>query len=269
MGVAYRGGILLEDIEVDFQVEAVELPHTMGFGVRERVTLKGQLSETDRVRLQRAARFCPVGQVLNKGALDIEDQVQWSSGDVSAGKLSLEQSPASPCAGVPLPSGSVRGRYLLDTKEYEEDGGMAHEGEAKVYVTCENLTRSSTWTLLAGHSSQGFVPPPIPLVYAAWAASTVTTLNRLLPRDSEASGNVAVELSIPAGGGRGDSQTNAAQGIVAPRQAVRRVKVPGSPKTTPIEVVHAALQADPISAACLHGGVLLEDEVLVDVEPSR
>ena len=263
MGVAYRGGILLDDIEVDFQVEAVELPHTLGFGVRERVTLKGQLSETERIRLQRAARFCPVGQVLNKGALDTEDQVQWSSGYVSAGTPSREQPSTSPCAGVPLPSGSVRGRYLLDTKEHEEDGAMAHEGEAKVYVTCENLTRSSTWTLLAGHSSRGFVPSPVPLVYAAWAASTVTTLNRLLPRDAEASGNAAVELSIPAVGNRGDSQTNAAQGILAPRQVVRLVKVPGSPKTTPIEVVHAALQADPISSACLHGGILLEDEVLV------
>ena len=61
-------------------------------------------------------------------------------------------------------------------------------------------------------------PPPLPLVYAAWAASTVTTLNRLLPCDAEAAGNVAVELSIPTGGRRGDSQSNAARGIVAPRQ---------------------------------------------------
>jgi hypothetical protein len=30
-----------------------------------------------------------------------------------------------------------------------------------------------------------------------------------------------------------------------------------------IEAVQAALRSDPISAACLHGGVLLEDEVLV------
>ena len=65
---------------------------------------------------------------------------------------------------------------------------------------------------LAGHA------PALPLVHAAWAASTVTTLNRLLPCDAEAAGNVAVEFSIPTGGRRGDSQNNAARGIVAPRQ---------------------------------------------------
>ena len=263
VGVAHRGGISLEDIQVDFQVEAMELGHTLGFGVRERVILKGQLSETERVRLERAARFCPVGQVLNKGALDIEDQVHWNSGEVSRVSRPLEQPPTLPGTGTLIPSGSVRGCYLLDTKEYDEDGGMAHEGEAKVYVTCENLTRSSTWTVLAGHSSQGFAPSPIPLVHAAWAASTATTLNRLLPCDIEAAGNSTVELSIPTSGGRGDSQSNAAQGIVAPRQVVRRVKVPGSPETTPIQVVQAALWADPVSAACIPGGTLIEDEVLV------
>ena len=215
----------------------MELPHTPGFGVREWVTLKGRLSESERVRLKRAARFCPVGQVLNRGALDVEDHVHWSTGEVSGASPPLEQLPTLPGAGIPLPSESVGGRYLMDTREYDADGGMAHEGEAKVYVSCENLTRSSTWTVLAGHSSRGFVPPPIPLAHAARAASTAATLNRLLPCDSEADGNVAVELIIPAGGNRGDSQSNAAQGIVAPRQVVRRVKVPGSPETTPIEVV--------------------------------
>ena len=183
-----------------------------------------------------------------------------------------------------MPSGSVQGHYLLDTKEYDAQGRVAHEGEAKMYVTCENLSRSSTWTSLAGHSSRGLVPPPFPSALAAWAASTVTTLNRLLPAenvapyrlvgrgaadrtrppsDAEAAGNVAVDLITPAGGRRGDAQSNAAQGVVAPRRVVRRVKVPGSPKTTPIKEVQAALWADPISAACLRGGVLIEDEVLV------
>ena len=263
VGVAYRGGIPLEDIRVDFQVEAVEPPHAAGFGVRERVTLTGHLSETERVRLQRAARFCPVGQALNKGALDIEDHVHWSSGEVSGALPQPEQLPVSPVAGIPLPSGLVQGRYLLDTKEHDAEGGMVQEGEAKVYVSCENLTRSSTWTLLAGHSSRGLVPPPFPSALAAWAASTVTTLNRLLPGDDEAAGNVAVELGIPTGGRRGDSQRNAARGIVVPRQVVRRVKVPGNSNTTPIEVAQGALWADPISVACLHGGVLLEDEMLV------
>ena len=35
VGVAYRGHIALEDIQVDFEVEPVELPQSIGFGVRE------------------------------------------------------------------------------------------------------------------------------------------------------------------------------------------------------------------------------------------
>jgi hypothetical protein len=52
---------------------------------------------------------------------------------------------------------------------------MVHEGEVKVSIITENLTRSSRWTLVAGHSSQGWVPPPFPLAQGAWAASTVAT----------------------------------------------------------------------------------------------
>jgi hypothetical protein len=59
VGVAYRGQIPLEDIMVDFEVEPVELPNAIGFGVREVVTLKGQLSQSQRLRLQRAAQYCP------------------------------------------------------------------------------------------------------------------------------------------------------------------------------------------------------------------
>ena len=44
-----------------------------------------------------------------------------------------------------VPTRSVHGRYLLDTEEYGEDGGVAHEGEVKVAVVCENLTHSSLW----------------------------------------------------------------------------------------------------------------------------
>ena len=67
VGVAYRGNIPLEDISVDFEVEPIELPNSLGFGVREVVTLKGNISESERVRLQRASQFCPVGQALTKG----------------------------------------------------------------------------------------------------------------------------------------------------------------------------------------------------------
>jgi hypothetical protein len=66
------------------------------------------------------------------------------------------------------------------------------------------------------------------------------------------------------GGNRGDSQSNAAEGIVAHRQVLRQIIVPGSPSTIPIETVQAALQRDPISLAYLNGGVLLNDEVVVE-----
>jgi len=51
---------------------------------------------------------------------------------------------------------------------------------------------------------------------------------------------------------------------VAHRQVSRRIIVPGSPSTTPMEAVQAALQRDPISLAYLNGGVLLHDEVVVE-----
>ena len=43
----------------------------------------------------------------------------------------------------------MHGRYLLDTKEYDEAGVMEHEGEVKVYAVSKNLTRTSRWTFLA------------------------------------------------------------------------------------------------------------------------
>ena len=104
-----------------------------------------------------------------------------------------------------VPTGSVHGRYLLDTKEYGEDGGMAHEGEVKVAVACENLTHSSFWPVLAGHSFRWMVPGPLPLVQAAWAASFATTLSHLpLPRQgTEGADSISVELAMAARGSRG------------------------------------------------------------------
>jgi hypothetical protein len=263
VGVAYRGQILLEDIKVDFEVEPVELPNVIGFAVREVVTLRGQLSETERLRLQQAAQYCPVGQSLTKGSMEIEDELQWSSGEVTS---------ASPAPAAlnrlegDLPAispGSVHGSYLLDTKEYDEAGDMLHEGEVKVYVTCENLTRSSRWSLLSGHSSEGSVPPPFPLAQGAWAASTVVTLSRLLFQGQEGADDLRVKIALGAGGARGQSQRNAAEGVVGRRRALRRVTIPGTPRTTPIEAVQAALQSDPISMAYRNGGVLLHEEVVV------
>ena len=265
VGVAYRGSIPLEDIEVDFEVEPVERPGSIGFGVRELVTLKGNLSEGDRVRLQRASRYCPVGQALTKGSMVIEDEVQWRSGEITA----LSSNPANlPTLEGTLPvirPGTVHASYLLDTKEYGDDGVMLHEGEAKVYVTTENLTHISRWTLMAGHSSPGLIPPPFPSAQAGWAASTATTLSRLLPlSEEEDPRDIQVEIGVTISGGRDSAQGSAAEGRVVHRNAVRRIVVPGSPRTMPVETVQAALQRDPITIAYTEGGILLDEQVVVE-----
>ncbi len=268
VGVAYRGGIPLENIEVDFEVEPVERADSLGFGVREVVRLQGNIAESERVRLQRAARFCPVGQALTRGSMVVEDEVQWSTGEVTAASPVPEGLRPLEGSLPALAPGSVRGRYLLDTREYDTDGAdrvMREEGEAKVYVVTQNLTHSSRWTLLAGHSSNGWVPPPFPTAQAAWAASTATTLSRLLTLpDAGAAADLRVELGLSAPGGRDQAQGNAAAGTVSYRNAVRRILVPGSPRTLPIETIQAALLRDPISIAYREGGVALEEQVVVD-----
>ncbi len=267
VGVAHRGNIPLEDIHVDFGIEPVERPNGVGYGVREVVTLKGNLSDTERLRLERAARFCPVGQALNKGSVAVEDEVRWSSGEVTA--LSQSDGGTSGFSGLagqlpPVPAGTVHVKYLLDTKEYDDHGEMEHEGETKVSMECGNLSRTSRWMILAGHSSAGWVPSPFPLAQAAWAASTATTLQRLLPAAGAGESHLTVEMAFPPGGQRGQAQRNAAEGIVAPRPALRRVTVPGTPRTTPVELVQAALLRDPISQIYRDGGVLLDEQVVVE-----
>lgn len=267
MGVAYRGGISLEDIAVDFQVEPVERSYGAGFGVRELVTLKGNLSENERLRLHRAARFCPVGQAMTKSSIEVEDEVQWRSGEITALAAADANVIGEPeLSGLlpPIPAGTVHGQYLLDTKEFNTDGGMESEGETKVSIECGNLTRTSRWILLAGHSSQGWVSPPFPLSQAGWAASTATTLSRLLPGAAGGDSRIRVEMALPPSGQRGQAQRNAAEGVVAPRRVLRRVTVPGTPRTVPVELVQAALLRDPISRAYSEGGVLLDEAVVVE-----
>lgn len=264
VGVAYRGGIALEDIKVDFEVEPVESPGSIGFGVRELVTLKGNISEAERVRLQRASQFCPVGQALTRGAVLAADQVLWRSGElVTAPPLPKTLYPLERELPVVTP-GSVHGHYLLDTKEHDESGAMAHEGEVKVYISCENLTRTSRWTVLGGHSSEGWVPPPFPLAQSGWAASTAATLRQLLPQETPGLDDLSVELATGARGSRDHSQANAADGVVNQRTVTRRITVPGTPSTTTIEMVQAALQRDPISMVYRNGGILLHEEVVVE-----
>ena len=265
VGVAYRGGIPLEDIEVDFEVEPVEREGGIGFGVREKVTLKGNISEAERVRLQRASRYCPVGQALTRGSMVIEDEVQWRSGEITAVPTRSVNLPALEGNLPVIRPGTVHASYLLDTKEYDEEGKMEHEGEAKVYVITGNATHTSRWTVLGGHSSPGLVPPPFPTAQAGWAASTATTLSRLLPLDDDHDArDLQVEIGLNMSGGRDMAQGSAAEGRVVHRNAVRRLVVPGSPRSMPIETIQAALQRDPITIAYREGGITLEEQVVVE-----
>jgi len=261
VGVAYRGQIPLQDIRVDFQVEAVARPDARGFGVRKTITLPGPLSATEQLRLRRAAEYCPVGQLFTKGALVLADQVTYSA--VSAAPAAWVPQPSSG-PPPPLPPGAVHGRYLADTKEYADSGVLQHEGEVKVYLTCANLTRPGRWTLLAGHSSEGWMPPPIPLAYAALAASTVSTLQQYVSPEAWPPAGFQVEI-VPQGatGGRDQAQANAAAGAINTRRAVRRVVLHGPPGAGPVQAIEAALQHDPLSTSLYQGGVLLGEQIVV------
>ena len=151
-----------EDIEVDFEVEPVERSGGIGFGVKERVTLKGNISEAERFDCSGHPRYCPVGQALTRGSMVIEDEVQWRSGEITAISSTSANLPYLDGALPVIRPGTVHAGYLLDTKEYDDEGKMEHEGEAKVYIVTENATHTSRWTVLAGHSSPGLVPPPFP-----------------------------------------------------------------------------------------------------------
>jgi len=264
VGVAYRGHIPLQDIRVDFQVEPIAHPPVPGFGVRKTLTLSGPLSDTEQRRLYRAAEYCPVGQLFTKGALGIEDQVECRAEGaaavmpiLSAPELQLSRNPPPTCA-----PGTVHGRYLVETKEYGSHGVLQHEGEVKVYMTCANLTRPGRWTLLAGHSSEGWMPPPVPLAYAAYAASTVTTLRRCVAPEAWPSGGFQVEIVPHGAGSRDQAQANAASGIINTRRAVRKVVVYDAPGVGLVQAIQAALQQDPLSCSFREGGALLSEQIV-------
>ena len=154
----------------------------------------------------------------------------------------------------------MHGRYLLDTKEYDSEGVMEHEGEVEVYVASDNLTRSSKWSFLAGHSSSGWVPPPFPFAQAAWAASAASTLETLLTQSQ-----ATVGLIMGAAGGRGQSQSNAAEGKIGGRTISRIIEVSGNPQTTPLEIIASALQLDSLTAAYRGAGLILNEEMSVEI----
>jgi uncharacterized OsmC-like protein len=255
----------LQDIHVDFQVEAVTRPDARGFGVRKIIALKGPLSETEQLRLRRAAEYCPVGQLFTKGALTIEDHVTGSVRSAAPEATgSAAQGVHPPLDALPTcPPGAVHGRYLVDTQEYADSGVLQHEGEVKLYLTCENLTRPGRWTLLAGHTSAGWMPPPVPLAYAALAASTVTTLRPFVSREAWPSAGFHVEIVPQGAGSRDHSQTAAAAGTINPRRVMRRIVLHGAPGVSAVQAIEAALPHDPLARSFRRGGVLLGEQIML------
>jgi uncharacterized OsmC-like protein len=265
VGVASRGQIPLQDIHVDFQVEPAADADARGFGVRKTVTLYGALSATEQRRLQRASEYCPVGQLFTKGALTVEEQVTcddehtMSEAMVSATAL---QQPSRPTLPTCAP-GAVCGRYLVETKEYDDHSVLHQEGEVKIYVTCANLTRTGRWTLLAGHSSEGWMPPPVPLAYAALAASTVATLQACMAPEVWTPAGFHVEIAPYGAGNRDQAQTSAAAGTLNARRVMRTVVLHGATSPVPTQAIEAALQQDPLSTSFRYGGAVLDERIVM------
>jgi hypothetical protein len=109
-------------------------PDMRGFGVRKTVTLKGPLSETEQLRLRRAAEYCPVGQLLTKGALIIEDQVTYSAQtaapEVAVSTAEVVRPP--PDTLPTCPPGAIHGRYLVDTRRVrrQRSASAGRQGQA-------------------------------------------------------------------------------------------------------------------------------------------
>jgi uncharacterized OsmC-like protein len=265
VGVASRGQIPLQDIRVDFQVEPVAGADAPGFGVRKTVTLHGTLSATEQRRLQRAAEYCPVGQLFTKGALVVEDQVACDAAhtvpEVAVAAAQVLQ-PSLPTLPTCAP-GTVRGRYQVETKEYDDSGVLRHEGEVKVYVACANRTRPGRWTLLAGHSSEGWMPPPVPLAYAAIAASTVTTLQSCIAPEVWTPAGFHVEIAPYGAGNRDQAQASAAAGTLNARRMMRTVILPSAASAVQQQAIEAALQQDPLSTSVRQGVVVLGEQIVV------
>ena len=81
--------------------------------------------------------------------------------------------------------------------------------------------RSSGCIILEGYSFQSWVPGPLPLVHACWAARTVATLGPLLPQNFV---EIRVEpFMSPSSGDRGESQSNSAEAVVGPSQVLGRI----------------------------------------------
>lgn len=262
--MAYRGGIALQGIEAGFNIEAAEAKN-LGFGIRETVQITGSFSETELLRLRRAVDFCPVGQIFTKGAMEIEDQVEWVAVDES---VSYPRGASRATSQIPeFAPGTIQGQHLPETMEFA-DGKVAQDGEVKLSVACKIPDRGGNWMLFAGHVPDARMPPPVPLTMGGLAASAVATLRTVeslregplsrfrveLGTNPNASGNVA---------NREENQIAAGEGRLRSRPTVRRVVLQGTPSPEVERAVRNALQNDPLTKCFRNGDALLGEEVLV------
>ncbi len=219
-----------------------------GIRIASTVTLDGDFDEEQMARIRRTTGYCPVGKLFTKGVTTIEDQIviSGSSDDRTA-------SDASPL--VMFPPGSVHGRYLPDTQDWQ-DGVLANEGEVKVYYSCAH---PDFWqgSLLAGHfGSNGWGPQPVDQAHAGLGASTVASLARLGADD------VRVTITSPSaagGGGRGGAQAAAEAGIARPGYIVRKVIVSGVQEKD----VRAALDEEPIGRLFRQAVLAVEERIVI------
>jgi hypothetical protein len=253
VGVAYRGSIPLEDIGVIFDVSG-----GTSLRVRKAVTLTGKLSESQPARLRRAVEFCPVGKLFTKGSLEIEDEI-------AASKAVAACTAASPGASGLIPTGTVRARYLRETKEYDDEGELTREGEVEIYVECEDAQRKGRWALLIGHSGQGWMPAPVPAFNAALAASSITALRQHAPAAVQDGCQVEIARRQPPGD-RDKSQADAAAGVVSPNRVLRRVVLPAAANPSQTAAVQAALERDPLSRALRDGNALADESIELRTE---
>jgi hypothetical protein len=106
------------------------------------------------------------------------------------------------------------------------------------------------------------MPPPIPLVYAALAASTVTTLQQRVPPTAWPPRGFHVEIAPQAAGNREHAQAVAAAGTINARHVVRTVVLDGAPRAGSLQTIEAALKQDPLATSFRVGGMLLGEEIV-------
>lgn len=266
--MACRGGIPLEYISVDFEIGVGPSTGDGHVDVQKTLTLKGTFTEEERLRLSRTAAYCSVGQFFSKRSITIEDQVEIAATTSHAG---VTESPTSDGytspqvgASLVLTPGSVRGRYLWDTQEWDVVSGkrtLAQEGEVKVYMESLGLPRPRRWSLIGGHTSGAWGPLPIDLATAGLAASTVGTLRDLVPPTTWSPSDLEVLIEVPQGRARYTAQEAAVAGAVREQRWDRKVVAGGPLAGVSPQAIHQALESDPIYRYFRSGDLLSGDEI--------